>query len=53
MKKFNTKNIFAAALAVTMMAIPCGTAYADSNVDTPVVISETAELTNIGGYACY
>ena len=53
MKKFNTKNIFAAALAVTMMAIPCGTAYADSNVDTFVAISETAELTNIGGYACY
>lgn len=53
MKKFNTKAILAATMATTMVAIACGTAYADSNVDTSIAISETAELTDIGGYACY
>lgn len=53
MKKFNTKAILAATMVATMVTIACGTAYADSNVDTSIAISETAELTDIGGYACY
>ncbi len=54
-KKTNSrrKNFFAASLAAMMLTLTCGTAYADSNVDSPVAISETAELTDIGGYACY
>lgn len=39
MKKINIKKIVAATLAATMIALSCGTAYADSNVDMPA--SET------------
>lgn len=53
-KTFSHKRTFiAAALAAMMLTLTCGTAYADSNVDTSVAVSETAELTDIGGYACY
>ncbi len=54
-KKTNSRrrNFFAASLAAMMLTLTCGTAYADSNVDVPVSVSETVELTDIGGYACY
>lgn len=52
MKRSITNSIFGAVLA-SMMTLTCGTAYADSNVDTTVAISESAELTDIGGFACY
>lgn len=53
MKKFNAKNIFVATFAASVMALSCTTAYAESSANTSAAISETTELTDIGGYACY
>ena len=52
-KTFSHNRTFIASALAAMMTLTCGTAYADSNVDTTVAISESAELTDIGGFACY
>lgn len=52
-KNFGKRSLFAATLAAMMLTLTCSTAYADSNADTSVPVSDAAYLTDIGGYACY